>query len=347
MLGAFGFGIIYNPIFGSSSQSNNIPLIYMFVGGSIGASIVLFSGMVLFGPSRVIGKTFGATLLCAIGGGIFGLLGGAIDRLVGPANNNTEAGVFVVWQTGVALLLGLLLERVREPASTKLEQPQSREGERTGHTISVSAGAFLAVVLAAFGFLVYRSVDSYFFAEHQAAIVKKLIAEAPSPAVGPLAPLAAEQIFVMHDISGLRPLWPMDNGPTTWKVSAPMPHVSSIGYGLDVANSIPSLQRRAYVEVMQLPNVDWARYQAKYAATQVRVYCESCASRVVSVTKFGNRVIQISKQPSDVSFLWSSDDLVVSVTKENAMSVGGAVPQEIAAAEEDILRLYLEKYPSK
>jgi hypothetical protein len=275
-----------------------------------------------------------------------GLLGGAIDRLVGPANNNTEAGVFVVWETGVALLLGLFLERVRESASTRFEQPQSREGERQGHTIGVSAGAFLAVVLAAFGFLVYRSVDTYFFAKQ--AVVKELIAEVPSPAVGPLAPLAAEQIFVMHDISGLRPLGPMDNGSTTWKVSAPMPHVLSIGYGLDVANSIPSLQRKAYVEVMRLPNEEWARYQAKYAVTQVRIYCATCASNVTSVAKFGNRVTQISQQlPGNVSFLWSSDNLVVTVTKENAMSVGGAVPQVIAAAEEDILRLYLEKYPSK
>jgi hypothetical protein len=347
MFGAFGFGLIFHSLTASSSQSNEIPLIYMFVGGSIGASIVLISGMVLFGPPRATDKAWGATLLGAIGGGMFGLLGGAIDRMAGPVNNNTETGVFVVWQTGVALVLGALLDMARESRAPSSEQPLSQESIPQWSLARVSAGAFLAAVLAAFGFFVYRSVESHLFAEKQAATIRKLVSEVPSPAVGPLAPLTAEQIFIMHDIADLRPLWPMDKGVTNWQLSLPMPQVSTIGYGLDVANSMPSLQRRVNVQIMQLPNAEWARYQAKYIVTQVRVYCESCASRVASVTKFGNRVFQISGQPSEASFLWSSGSLLISITKENAMSVGGAVPPAIAAAEEDVLRLYLEKYPSK
>lgn len=348
MFSAFGYAIVIHQLTGTPALINDlgVPLIDIFIGGCVGACVVLFSGILLFGPSAMSRWVIGAIVLCTVGGGVLGILGGEIDRQLSPANNNTQAGVFVVWQTGVALMLGLLLQWMRGLAATTTEQPQSPQDGRRARNISVPAALFLGCVLAAFGYFILRSFESNSIAKRRATLINKLVAEEPSrTALGPLEPLAAEQIFVMHEVSGLRPLQPMDNTFTTWKSSAPMLHVSTIGYGLDVAHSMPSLQRKVFVQVLQLPNIEWARYQTKYAATQVSADCPSCVS---GVEKFGNRVTQISQQlPGDVSYLWSSENLVLSVTKENADAAIVTVAPEIAAAEEDVLRLYLEKYPSK
>jgi hypothetical protein len=64
------------------------------------------------------------------------------------------------------------------------------------------------------------------------------------------------------------------------------------------------------------------------------------------VTRFGNQVTQISDREDQVSYLWSSGSLFISVTKERTAKEVASVAPEIAAAEEDILRLYLEKFPS-
>jgi hypothetical protein len=80
MLGAFGVGILFHSLIGGSSQSPDVPLFYLFIGGGVGACIVLFSGVLLFGSVKMSRKASGAALLCAISGGILGLLGGEIDR---------------------------------------------------------------------------------------------------------------------------------------------------------------------------------------------------------------------------------------------------------------------------
>jgi hypothetical protein len=346
MWGAVGSGIALNPVLGDLTELKRagVPLIFMFVAGWIGAGIVLFCGVLLFGPAELRRKPLGTTFSCTLVGGLLGLSGAEIDRLLLPSQF-TQAGVYVIWQTGIALLLGLLLRWLRGPAAIAWKQSQPRQDGAATREINFAAGFVLACVIATFGFFVYVAVKVYLQKERRMGLISKVMADEPSRAglEGPEA-LNAEQLFVMHDVGGLRPIYPMMNVSTTWKSSAPLSRVSTIGYGIDVPNSIPSLQRKVYVQVLQLPNVEWARYQVRYAATQESADCRSCVS---GLAKFGNQITQIS-QGANVSYLWSSGNLVVSVTKErSANEIAARVRASgIDAAEEEVLRLYLEKYPN-
>ena len=94
----------------TASESLDITLAQYFVGGGVGAFIVLLAGMLLFGPPEMRGDTLGLAFFGALGGGILGLLGAELDRTVGLHKvGDLGVALFFVWQSGVALILGLLL----------------------------------------------------------------------------------------------------------------------------------------------------------------------------------------------------------------------------------------------
>lgn len=85
-------------------------LLSFFIGGGAGAFIVLLAGMLLFGPADMRSDMLGLAFFGALGGSILGLLGGALDRAIGPHRaGDFGASVFFVWQSGVALMSGLLV----------------------------------------------------------------------------------------------------------------------------------------------------------------------------------------------------------------------------------------------
>lgn len=85
-------------------------LAQFFVGGGAGAFIVLLAGTLLFGPAEMRGDTLGLAFFGGLGGSILGLFGGELERAIGPHRpGDIGMSVYFVWQTGVALILGLLL----------------------------------------------------------------------------------------------------------------------------------------------------------------------------------------------------------------------------------------------
>jgi hypothetical protein len=95
-------------------QGMDSSLFNLFVGGCIGAFVVLLFGMLLFGPEKMRGQSLGVAFLCSFGGGILGLLGGALNLALGEHRSGDRGSylgpwVFIIWQCGVALMLGLLL----------------------------------------------------------------------------------------------------------------------------------------------------------------------------------------------------------------------------------------------
>lgn len=103
ILGTIVFGI-------RTSQSTDISLFELFFGGGVGAFVVLLSGILLFGPPQMRGEALGVALLSSFGGSILGFLGGALNIALGQ-HRSGDVGytVFIFWQSGVALILGLLL----------------------------------------------------------------------------------------------------------------------------------------------------------------------------------------------------------------------------------------------
>jgi hypothetical protein len=109
ILGAMVFGI-------RTPQTMHISLLDLFVGGGIGAFLVLLSGILLFGPAGMRGESLGLAFLCSFCGSILGLLGGELNLALGHLQRGDSGSyfgswVFIVWQSGVALTLGVLLAR--------------------------------------------------------------------------------------------------------------------------------------------------------------------------------------------------------------------------------------------
>ena len=103
----------------------------LFVGGWVGAVIVLVAGLVLFGPGAALTvRSLGRLALWGLVAAVLGPLGCACDSLLMrlmPALRswNPEGfppfSVHVGWQTGVALSLGLLLSREQAESAFRQE----------------------------------------------------------------------------------------------------------------------------------------------------------------------------------------------------------------------------------
>jgi hypothetical protein len=91
----------------------------LFAAGFAGAFIILAAGLFLFGRRGIHWRSLATTFLGAAGGGLLGILGWKIGWLLSPAvlvSSVQESTLFVLWQTGVALMLGLLLRYERSAA---------------------------------------------------------------------------------------------------------------------------------------------------------------------------------------------------------------------------------------
>lgn len=100
-----------------------IPMSAFFAGGCVGALIVLAAGVFLLGPQKNIGRSIGMIVLWSLGGGFLGVIGAAVDVIRTDGVGGSMYPLFIVWQPGVAALLGLLLEQERrlatEPVATE------------------------------------------------------------------------------------------------------------------------------------------------------------------------------------------------------------------------------------
>jgi len=105
--------IMFSGVFGASPLGESIfPSCALFIGGSIGAFIVMLVGTVLYAEHHSRAETWLVALLGSLGGGILGLLGGWLEHAVGQHPEGTiPVAVFAVWQVGVALMLGFVLIR--------------------------------------------------------------------------------------------------------------------------------------------------------------------------------------------------------------------------------------------
>ena len=174
----------------------DIPMPVFFGAGLIGALSVLAGGMFLFGPRSMSWASLGRVLLWSIGGGFLGVLGGRADGILTHGTYNKMPLLFIIWQPGAALLLGLLLIRDRETLAVP-STVGSMDGPtkvRANRGILVVAGVFFVCLLGFLGQLVFRSVQSQHMIARRDAAYKRFLAEAPPIAGVPrLEPVPLEQ----------------------------------------------------------------------------------------------------------------------------------------------------------
>lgn len=158
ILGGLGVRALFQWLVDPSAQSDSIPLFYLFAGGSIGACIVLFSAIILFGPMRMSPAAVGATVVAVFLSGFLALTAGAVGRRLGRSTNFSQATVFVFWQTGVAALLGFLLQWMRRETTGPSDRLQANSDRRVGRRSGIPAGLFLVAVLGGFLFFLASAI---------------------------------------------------------------------------------------------------------------------------------------------------------------------------------------------
>jgi hypothetical protein len=320
------------------SAKFDIPVPVFFGAGWIGAFLVLAAGTFLFGPRNINWKSLRMVLPWSIAGGLLGVAGGGADGIRTHGTYHEMLLLFLIWQPGVAILLGLLLSRERRSLavpSTPFPIAQGVPKVRAKPGIAVVAGVFFTCLLGFLGFLVVRTVQSERIASDRAAAHKRSIAEAPSvldlPRIEPLLP---EQALIVHEIAGLYPWLPMSNslGP-----SGSVPAINyAVGYTVTKDQHGGSILRVVAVNVTQLPTAEWARYRVRYPPANVAIQSSEYLS---NVKKFGQTVVQdTSRRYPDgggtLCFLWPSGNFAVSLCYETRQ------------VDDEFLKQYLEKYPS-
>jgi hypothetical protein len=88
------------------------------VAGAVGAFIMLLAALSLFGTQGPSGKALRYALVGSLGGALFGVLGALWEQTVSPNSGgefgvNGVRGAMLLWQPGVALLLGGMLQYER------------------------------------------------------------------------------------------------------------------------------------------------------------------------------------------------------------------------------------------
>ncbi len=318
----------------------DIPMPVFFGAGFMGAFPVLAAGVFLFGRRNMTWASLGKALLWSIGGGFLGVVGGGADGFLTHGTYHKMLLLFLIWQPGAAVLLGLLLNREREALAASSSSISKADGSPTvkvNRGILVMAGFFFACILGYLGFLVFRTIHSARVASDRAAAYKRFVAEAPSavdlPRVEPLTPA---QALILREIAGLYPWAPMSSSSDRLGPLSPPAVTYSVGYTATKDPPLESLRRIVAVNVTQLPNTDWARYDVKYPPMNIAI---DSPQSLTKVTKFSQTIVQNASMrypngDGTLCFLWPGGNFVVSVCYETPK------------VDEEFLKQYLEKYPS-
>lgn len=340
---------------------------FPFGPGFVGAFLVLAAGLFAISSRNQSSKRLLLkALIGALVGGVLGVVGYVLGPSLGlvlwklmrapggpmssAASQNALArgdtdfySLYVVWQTGVALLLGLLWwhGEARVAVSAPAESPETASVPAPKERIPLAAKLFFiggTVLLLYFVGRIAR--NSYSTARTQREIAQS-IAEAPSREnLPPVKPETIDQALLLHSIPGYLVLNSYDSyRPPFNRI---LPHtangVSRAWYTATYVKvkSGVTIAGRPDVEVTlsEFPNSVWARYQLRNTPVPNAAYLYAKYRR--KVEKFGNWVVQDSgrvKTTGEVLFYWWSGNNLIAV-------------HFYKAEEDEFLKAYLQKYPS-
>jgi len=319
----------------TGSSGVNIPLLVFFISGTVGAFIILGAAFLLFGPRNVTWRSLSRIVLWSGIGGFLGIVGWTLGSLLKRPNAQFFP-LFIIWQTGVALSLALLLSSER---AIFTDAPRAIPISRSARLVAI---LFFAVIIIFLGWQVSRTTQAQRAQGRRMGAFQKSLAEAPADKnLPPLPPTAPEQALVLEDVGGLfaeKPFMSNSDGrPGSAGKFAAIPPARSYSVSYVPLKDAPfgTYQPRITAGVEQYPNADWAHYKAKYTATFNPAVGDP--KYLVTVTKFQSRIVMDTSMRDSIGhlfFVWPSGNVVVTIRYET---------KDI---KEEFLRRYLEKYPS-
>lgn len=350
-----------------ASTGTDVSVGGFLVGGGVGGFIVSLAAVLCFSEARDRSRTLSTVLSGSVAGAVLGGLGWAagpslghpILSVLGETRNpytNAQAAcsysVYLVWQTGMGLVIGWLFSR--QPAEVPASSvPASPTG--SSHLTRLVRIALFAASILIFLFLVIREFpQSYQNAQWQRAYKKHVAEKPPLPTPPPLPvevpspqtstiqvpekpseenlpavqAVAPGRMLILHSIGEYVPrvvspdataLAHQHSGMTYYLVRYALP-------GATADNPGPVL----WVQVEDYPNAAWAQYGLLKRLTGIN-------SNSKSIVQFGNRVYGRTTESGtakDGSYIWTSQNRLVDVSWFNSADTGA------------VLKAYLEKYSS-
>jgi len=141
-------------LYGMGAPYMSLPsLPFLFTAGSAGAVIVLATGVFAFGCAGFRWKTIGNILVGSVGGGLLAVVAGLAGNTM-PFEARSKiidfgyALVFLLWQPGVAAILGLTLNADRKSALSSGAIPQRGVSGSRQIAIGIVAGLCILCVVA-------------------------------------------------------------------------------------------------------------------------------------------------------------------------------------------------------
>jgi hypothetical protein len=324
------------PFFHSSKQSIEFPLPIFLVAGFVGAFILLFAALVLFHRGAVKPKSLAKVFAWSVVGGVLGVLGWAVGP--GHQDNSRFFALYFVWQTGMAACIGFMLSKESAATEASAEQSPTHEIERHlfGSALHVISAIFFLGVLCFLGWQYSRVVRGHLAFKQRQQAYRTYVAEAPSAENLPsISSLQMNEALLVQNIRGYIAGSPtmrsFPGSPTSAKGAVPIPPFVSywILYTLyDESSSLPRMPP-VMVTVMQYPNQEWAHFRAARFNPAI-----TDPKYVTTETRFGNRVVVDRSVLGSLHLVWSSGTFVVTMQYESPEREG------------ELLRRYLEKYPS-
>jgi hypothetical protein len=318
----------------TGTGSGDIDSSQFLTGGFVGGAIVFVGFFFFLSPagevSRFLVKAFCFSLIAALLG-VFGWVAGDILGKIpgfGPRYNQNfnYYALYVIWQTGVAMLFVFLLpaqeSSVVRPA---IAPPRNRESGEPAKSLPLAAKLFMASVAIVLGFFIVSQIraerSAHRLQAQESAAQARRIVERPSTENLPaIEPLPVEQVLVLNPIAG-HPGSLINQGTPGQSVTVDGAGstVPSVFYSVIYKRSqwaTSDEEPVASVAVTLFPNSDWARYETKQvpdwnlAATNPQ--------DVTTVTKFENKILMntIMRYPDgtgNLYFYWVSGNRFVLV----------------------------------
>lgn len=309
-----------------------------FIGGTVGAFIVLAAALFLFSdegkPLRMLSRAMAYSPL----GGAFGLAAWGACSLLDPEKPSGSGNgvlelmlLWLLWQSGMGALLGNLCVPENRPAP--LPTPVAKRGALG---INVARVVLVSICLAGVVYFVVPDIPSEIQAARwQSAYKKHLSEKPPLQTATAVQPRPVNQILILRSFGEYLPgtgkvtLGNAFPDPDSHKASELRPQWYTIRYQLQDESQFSP---KPYIDVaiLEFPSAAWAKFEMEELSSGLRA--EEFSSRPsAQVRVLSNK--GIPNAGDHERFVWYSGSYMLDL-------------QSNFADADEVLRAYLEKYPS-
>lgn len=319
---------------GSMSQDPHESPVAFFVGGSLGAFLVLSEALFLLHPEVPWKLSLLRGLCWSPVGGVLG----AIGAVIGGSHFFTP--LFLAWQTGMGALIGFLAARQASVPSMLVRPPTAAKtiAAPSARRLPIAYTIFFVLFVGVFSYFAIRDISTRHAATVRQRRITAAMASAPSATDLPeLVPVPLEQALVLQEIVGNGPVLPFSRPMAPVSSNEPPTFNYSVSYQKTPMATQLDFHPVVSVFVTQYPNAEWANYHLNDVPVPNAAFFNE--KYIHKVKTFGKVIYEDSgwRSPGgqgDLYYYWASGQYLITVIFRG--------PE----VDDQFLQVYLEKYPN-